>query len=162
MNKKKNLAKEIYYRKSEIHNKREKLKDSLEKLIAIKSLIKRNKDREKLNIKKEDFISHEITEKIHEDKEGNNGSNSDGVRNEVVEKIHFPMLILGTKNRNENQINVCFSKDKNVLMMSFKDKFSLMGDMDVLLKLGFQKNAEQLQYSQNEQQIRNLLFYFLC
>lgn len=104
-NKKKHLAKAIYTKKAQLTGKRQKLKEHLDKLIALKTLIKRNKTQEAQHTMRDQLMSHEIHEKIHEDKEYYNAS-SNQMKSEIVEKIHFPMVVLGTQNTKQNQVNI--------------------------------------------------------
>ena len=156
-NKKRDLLRTIDYRRYNNQDKRDRLTESLEKLIAFRKLIERNKSQmihEKVN---DVIMNNEIYGKINEDRSWNSKEWSEFVRKEIVEKIQFPLIILGTQNWQENQINVCYSKEKNALALSFRKEFSIIGDMDMLLKLGFQRNKDNLQYTQDPYKIQSLI-----
>jgi hypothetical protein len=137
-NKKRHLIKLIHNKRKEISVKKKEYKESESKLRAIEALLYRNKLKEERETRAFPLVSHEISEKIHEDKPLCN-STSKIVMNEIVEKIPFPMLVVGTENIEENKIKIWMSTMKDALILSFKEPFSVMGDMDVLLRLGFGK-----------------------
>jgi hypothetical protein len=135
-NKKKQLMKAINARKSILQSKHDQAQESIEKLNAIKLLIARNKINEQRERRNSNLISQEMNVKIHEDKRTNTNSK---VFSEVVENIHLPFIILTTKNKKDSKIKVWLTPDRTDWTVTFQDKFSVMGDMDLLLKLGFHK-----------------------
>jgi hypothetical protein len=130
-NKRKNLSKAQYIKEQVLQNKRQRLKEVRERLNALQTLITRNKaDHE--SMKREDRLtSQEITETIQDCKKSG--------QEEFVEKIHFPLLVVKTPKTKDNRVNICYTGQKNGVVMSFKKQFSVMGDMDVLFQLGMHK-----------------------
>lgn len=159
--KKRDLLKSINFKRFNNQNKRERLRESLEKLIAYKKLIERNKSLTEIEKVQDVIMNHEIYDKIHEDKLCIKSEQNELIQKEGCCKIHFPLIVVGTENRKDNQVRFCYSKDKSALVLSFKKQFSLMGDMDVLLQLGFQDNKDDLQYTQDPYKIQNLVNYSL-
>lgn len=157
--KKRDLLKSINFKRFNNQNKKDKLKDSLEKLIAFKKLIERNKALNECEKIQDVIMNNEIYDKIHEDKLWNTSDKNELVKKEGWGKIHFPLIVVGTENKKDNQVNFWYSNDKSALVLSFKKQFSLMGDMDILLKLGFQENEDKLQYTQDPYKIQNLIDY---
>jgi hypothetical protein len=135
-NRKKNLMKAINARKSILQNKHDQAQEAIEKLNAIKYLIARNKVNEDRERRNSNLISQEMNVKINEDKRTSSNSK---VFSEVVENIRLPFIILSTKNKKDSKIRICITPNKTNCTVTFQNKFSVMGDMDLLLKLGFHK-----------------------
>ncbi|CAI2385821.1 unnamed protein product [Moneuplotes crassus] len=134
--KKKDIIKAINLRKIAINNKYIIKQEVEAKLNALNNLISRNQNKEEKERKNSRFIGQELTDKIHEDKRC---SSSAKVYTEVVDKLKFPFLIVGTKNTKDNLVKVCMTPNNRGCAITVKEKFSLMGDMDVILKLRFDK-----------------------
>ena len=138
-NKKKNLSKAQFIKQQVLQNKRQRLKEVREKLNAIQALITRNKEEHESMKKEARLTSQEITETIQDCKEISDQETSKNIQDQYVEKIHFPLLVVKTPKTKDNRVNICYTDQKNGVVMSFKKNFSVMGDMDLLFQLGMHK-----------------------
>lgn len=132
-NKKRQLLKLLEAKRNAIQEKNIQYQEARSKFNAIQNLISRNKILDNVSKPRFNLMSHIWNGKrpTTRDRSVNDSS-----------KLHFPLIILATPNTNDNKIQLCLSEKKDMLSAAFKKRFSVMGDMDILLKLDFHLHAE--------------------
>ena len=155
--KKKTVVRQLSTKRSTLESKRSQLKESLEKLYAIKKLIKRNKEKEDRTRHYDKMVEHEFSEKLISDKFPNASKKGPVIHDKVIEKLKFPLVILSTPNTDDNEVSVCMAQNKRILACGFNRQFKVMGDMDMLLKLGYHENNYNVQHIQDSHMIDDLL-----